>query len=94
MRVSEIYNKDVYSDSGQYLGEVREMIIDLERGEVSRILMEEPRSSSNDDLKKILQKKSVLYKSIKNVGDVVLVSDLGQKNTDVSSAETTDLLSR
>lgn len=91
MRVSEIYNKDVYSDSGQYLGEVREMIIDLEKGEVSRILMEEPKSISNEDLKKILQKKSVLYKSIKNVGDVVLVSDSGSKPQEVSNAEASDL---
>ncbi len=44
MRISEIYNMDVYGDNGQYLGEVRDAIVDLEKGEVSRLLMEEWRN--------------------------------------------------
>ena len=36
MKVSEIYNLDVYSDGGKYLGEVKDAIIDLQSGEVSR----------------------------------------------------------
>ena len=45
MRISEIYNMDVYGDNGQYLGEIRDAIVDLEKGEVSRLLMEEWRNS-------------------------------------------------
>ncbi len=74
MKISEIYSMDIYSDNGQYLGEVRDAIIDLERGEVSRLLMQEWRSSDKTEVRRILQQKSVLFKNVKNVGDVVLVS--------------------
>ncbi len=74
MKISEIYSMDIYGDNGQYLGEVRDAIVDLERGEVSRLLMQEWRSSDKAEVRKILQQKSVLFKNVKNIGDVVLVS--------------------
>ena len=73
MKISEIYRMDVYSDSGQYLGDVQDIVIDLEKGEISRILMT-PWKSVKSDAAGLLKKKSILYKSVKNVGDVVLVS--------------------
>ncbi|MDE1850721.1 MAG: PRC-barrel domain-containing protein, partial [Candidatus Micrarchaeota archaeon] len=38
MKISDIYHMDIYSDSGQYLGDVQDVIVDLERGELSRLL--------------------------------------------------------
>ncbi len=73
MKISEIYRMDIYSDGGEYLGEVQDVILDLEKGEVSRLLMM-PMKGMRGDVKKMLMQKSVLYKSVKNVGDVVLVS--------------------
>lgn len=64
---------DVYSDAGQYLGEVQDVIVDLEKGEISRLLMI-PWKSAKGDVKTTLRQKSILYKSVKNVEDVVLVS--------------------
>ena len=97
MRLSEIYSMDIYSDGGQYLGEVRDAIVDLEKGEVSRLLMDEWRNMDREEVKRILQHKSILFKNIKNVGDVVLVSVTGQamKAPDsAGSAEVADLASR
>ena len=75
MRLSEIYNMDVYGDNGQYLGEVLDAIVDLERGEVSRLLMEEWRHNADrSETKRLIQNKSVLFKNVRNIGDVVLVS--------------------
>ncbi|MCL4383252.1 MAG: PRC-barrel domain-containing protein [Candidatus Marsarchaeota archaeon] len=85
MRISTIYNMDIYSDAGSYLGEVRDAIIDLEKGEVSRLLMIEWKNADNEEMKKILQNKSVLFKNIKNIGDVVLVSSSKQTSESVSS---------
>ncbi len=85
MRISTIYDMDIYSDSGVYLGEVRDAIIDLEKGEVSRLLMIEWKNADNDEVKKILQNKSVLFKNIKNIGDVVLVSSSKQSGESLSS---------
>lgn len=73
MKISEIYRMDIYSDSGAYLGEVQDVIIDLEKGEISRLLMA-PWKQLKGDVKVALRKKSILYKNVKNVGDVVLVS--------------------
>ncbi len=98
MRVSEIYSLDIYSDNGQYLGEVRDAIVDLEKGEVSRILMEEWKNAGEDEVRRMLQQKSILFRNIKNIGDVVLVSAVGggsSKNSmSSSSAELSDLSSR
>lgn len=97
MRITEIYNLDIYSDNGQYLGEVRDAIIDLEKGEVSRLLTEEWRQADRVEAKRILQGKSVLFKNIRNIGDVVLVAATGQSQSQQDSgsgSELTDLASR
>ena len=96
MKISELYSMDIYSDNGQYLGEVRDAIVDLERGEVSRLLMQEWRNSDKGEVRKILQQKSVLFKNVKNVGDVVLVAGSGQQRPQESAAspEVVDLAMR
>ncbi len=97
MKVSEIYSMDIYSDGGQYLGEVRDAIVDLERGEISRLLMQEWKNSDKVEVRKILQQKSVLFKNVKNIGDVVLVSGTGQskpQSESGASAEISDLAMR
>jgi sporulation protein YlmC with PRC-barrel domain len=95
MKVSDIYSMDIYSDNGQYLGEVRDAIIDLEKGEVSRLLMEEWKNATEDETRKILQQKSILFRNIKNIGDVVLVSATGPAaKAPSSSVEVSDLASR
>ncbi|MDE1827601.1 MAG: PRC-barrel domain-containing protein [Candidatus Micrarchaeota archaeon] len=91
MKISDIYHMDIYSDSGQYLGDVQDVIVDLERGELSRLLTV-PWKNAKGDVKVVLRQKSILYKNVKNVGDVVLVSSLpGAKADDVSREEATDL---
>ena len=93
MKISEIYSMDIYGDNGQYLGEVRDAIVDLEKGEVSRLLMQEWRNSDRTEVRKILQQKSVLFKNVKNIGDVVLVSGgtSSPKQESASSPEVIEL---
>lgn len=91
MKISEIYRMDVYSDSGQYLGDVQDVVIDLEKGEISRLLMT-PWKNIKGDASGALKKKSILYKSVKNVGDVVLVSSpSGLREESASKEEINDL---
>ncbi|MGC8478942.1 MAG: PRC-barrel domain-containing protein [Candidatus Micrarchaeia archaeon] len=97
MKISEIYNMDIYSDAGQYLGEVRDAIIDLEKGEVSRLLMEEWHNSGKEEVKRLLQQKSIIFKNIKSIEDVVLVSagtNQYRKSENENSSEVTDLANR
>jgi sporulation protein YlmC with PRC-barrel domain len=73
MKMSDLYHMDIYSDNGQYLGDVQAVILNLESGEVSRLLTV-PWKNIKGDAKSVLTQKSILYKNVKNVGDVVLVS--------------------
>jgi len=73
-KVSKIYGMDIYTDGGKFLGRVQEIILDLEKGEISRLAMEPLRGGvSNEEAKRIIL-KSVLYKSVKSVEDVVVVT--------------------
>jgi sporulation protein YlmC with PRC-barrel domain len=69
---------DIYTDAGQYLGEVKDATVDLEKGEVSRLLMVEWKNTNREAIQKTLQSKSILFRNIRNIGDVVLVSVTGQ----------------
>jgi len=72
-KASKLYDMDIYTDGGKFLGRVHEILIDLERGEVVRLTMEPLSSVSKDEAKRILRDKSILYKNVKSVEDVVVV---------------------
>ncbi len=93
MKLTEIYNMDVYSDAGQLLGEVQDVIIDLEKGEVSRLLMAKWKAAGGD-VRGALKNKSILYKNVKNVGDVVLVAAPAQSATEPATREEVNDLTR
>ena len=77
MKASRIYGMDIYTDGGKFLGRVQDVVIDLERGEVVRLTMEPLSSISKEEATRILREKSVLYKSVKSVEDVVVVAKMG-----------------
>ncbi|MEM2962943.1 MAG: PRC-barrel domain-containing protein [Candidatus Anstonellales archaeon] len=74
MALSSIYGMDIYTDGGRFLGKVQDIIIDLEAGEVVRLTMEPLNVVSKEEAKKILRDRSVLFKSVRSIEDVVVVS--------------------
>ncbi|VVB66445.1 PRC-barrel domain protein [Candidatus Gugararchaeum adminiculabundum] len=78
VRLSKMYGMDIYTDNGKFLGRVNDLIIDLEKGEVVRITMEPLTSTSREEAKRILKDKSVLFKSVRSVEDVVVVAAAGK----------------
>ena len=96
MRISDLYNMDIYTDSGQFLGEVKDATVDLERGEVSRLLMIEWKAAGRESATKVLSQKSILFRNIRNIGDVVVVAATGQtkKAEDAPSSSEASELSR
>ena len=70
-RLSKLYGMDIFTDSGKFIGNAQDFIVDLEAGEVSRILLE-PIPSGKEDAKKSLRDKSILYKNVKSVEDVIV----------------------
>jgi sporulation protein YlmC with PRC-barrel domain len=93
MKISDIYHMDIYGDNGQYLGDVQDVIVDLEKGELSRLLMVSFKNARGD-VKTLLKQKSILYKNVKNVGDVVLVSSVQNPMQDNTTREEVSDLSR
>ena len=75
VRLSKMYGLDIYTDNGKYLGRVHDLIIDLEKGEIVRLTLEPLNFLvSKDEAMRILREKSLLYKNVKSVSDVVIVT--------------------
>ncbi len=73
-KMSALYGMDIYTDTGKFVGKVQDLILDLERGEVSRITMEPINYRTKEDLKRVMTEASVLYKNVRSVEDVVVVA--------------------
>jgi len=72
-KLSRMYGMDIFTDSGRFLGNAQDFIIDVESGEISRILLEQL-PYSKDEAKKVLRERSILYKNVKSVEDVIVVT--------------------
>ena len=72
-KLSRMYNMDIFTDSGKFLGNAQDFIVDVESGEVARILVE-ALPSAKEDAKKALREKSILYRNVKSVEDVIVVT--------------------
>ena len=65
---------DVYSDNSEYKGKVYDLIINLEKGKIETITTAPLKVKSKAETKKIITEKSVPYRTVKSVKDIVLVS--------------------
>jgi sporulation protein YlmC with PRC-barrel domain len=72
-KLSRMYGMDIFTDSGKFLGNAQDFIVDVESGEVSRILIEQL-PSSKEDAKRTIKEKSILYSNVKSVEDVIVVT--------------------
>lgn len=72
-RLSKMYNMDIFTDSGKFMGNAQDFIVDIEAGEIARILIE-PLPAGKDDARKALKEKSIMYKNVKSVEDVIVVT--------------------
>ena len=72
-KLSRMYGMDIFTDSGKFLGNAQDFIVDVEGGEVSRILIEQL-PAAKDDAKKTIREKSILYSNVKSVEDVIVVT--------------------
>ena len=76
MMLSEIYGKKIITSGGKILGDVQEIVLDVENGQVSHLLttkLEQLAKSSN--VREALSKNSILYKRVKNVAESIVVSE-------------------
>ncbi|MFH0836377.1 MAG: PRC-barrel domain-containing protein [Candidatus Micrarchaeota archaeon] len=74
LKLSQLMGKDVYSDTADYIGKVHDIILDLQKGEVVRLTLEPIRAGSKEEAKRIFKEKTIMYKSVKAVEKIVIIS--------------------
>jgi len=65
---------DVYDIEAGYKGKVYDIIINLEKGKLETITTEPLKVKTKSDAKKILSEKSIPYRNVKSVKDIIIVS--------------------
>ncbi|PIY91417.1 hypothetical protein COY71_03275 [Candidatus Micrarchaeota archaeon CG_4_10_14_0_8_um_filter_60_7] len=82
MKVSQLMGMDIFTDNAVPMGKVYDVIIDLQKGEIVRLTMEPISASSKEEAKKVFKERTVMYRSVKAVDRIILVS-----NTPISDVE-------
>jgi sporulation protein YlmC with PRC-barrel domain len=74
MKLSKLFGMDIYSDKAEYKGKIFDIVINLEKGRLETITTEALRAKSKQEAKKIISDKSIPYRNVKAIKDMVLVS--------------------
>ncbi|MGC8676336.1 MAG: PRC-barrel domain-containing protein [Candidatus Micrarchaeia archaeon] len=75
VNVSELYGKRIISTSGHWVGEVQHVVLDVESGSVSHLLLHRIDAAKSEDMLKSIFKDSVKYERVKKIADTILVAD-------------------
>ncbi len=76
IKMSQLINMDVYTDKADYIGKVYDVIIDLQKGEAARLTLEPIKAANSDEAKRIFKEKTIMYKSVRAVEKIVIVSSV------------------
>ncbi len=81
LSISELYGKKIISNDGKVLGDVKGVMLDLEEGNISHLLLNKPEELlRSQNPRRDIQKNSVTYKRVKKVSETIIVgSDLTEK---------------
>ena len=72
-----MYGMDIFTDNATYVGKVNDIILNLESGDVVRITTEPLKNITGENVRELLQKKSVLFKRVKSVRDIMIITERG-----------------
>ena len=76
MSLSELYGKRIITNTGSILGEVKEVVLDLEAGEVAHLLLTKlEHLAKSQNMRDALSKNRILYSRVKNVAETIIVSN-------------------
>lgn len=75
MLISELYGKQIISNTGRMIGSVEDLIIDFEKGTISTILLVKSEELTRSDrTSHEFIKNSVRYERVKSVDHTIIVS--------------------
>ena len=72
---------DIYTGNANHIGKVNDIILNLETGDVVRITTEPLKNITKESTRTMLQKNSVLFKRVKSIRDIMIVSETGGLTT-------------
>jgi len=76
IRMSSLYGKKIITTGGKNLGEVKDILLDLESGGISHLLLLKlEHIAKSDNIKQALAKNSVLYSKVKSVSSSIIVGE-------------------
>ncbi len=76
VNISELYNKKILTLGGRILGEVKGVMLNMENGEVSHLLLNNPDNlMRSSNLRTDFIKNSVSFKRVRKITESIVVSD-------------------
>ncbi|MGC8586683.1 MAG: PRC-barrel domain-containing protein [Candidatus Micrarchaeia archaeon] len=76
IRLSSLYGKKIITTGGKNVGEVKDILLDLESGGVSHLLlMKLEHIAKSENIRQALAKSSVLYSKVKSVSASIIVGE-------------------
>jgi len=76
--VSQLYGKKIISNSGHWIGEVGEVVLDVEQGTVSHLLLGKVATSKSRDVMRELVKNSVEFSKVKKISETIVVGGISK----------------
>jgi sporulation protein YlmC with PRC-barrel domain len=87
VKLSQLIGMDIYTDNAQYIGKVYDVILDLQKGEVVRLTLEPIKVASKEEAKRVFKEKTILYKSVKAVEKIIIVTASGSVGQEMEEEE-------
>jgi sporulation protein YlmC with PRC-barrel domain len=75
IRLEDLKGLDIITDTGRRVGKAEDFIIDLENGTVVKILLAPMGRLAGEELRQFLATKSINYSRVRNITDVIIISD-------------------
>jgi len=79
LRLSELFGRDIFTQSGEYKGKVYDIVVNLESGTLETITTAPLKVRTKQEAKKIISEKSIPYKTVIAVKDIIIVNPKGGK---------------
>jgi sporulation protein YlmC with PRC-barrel domain len=74
LRLSELFGRDIFTQSGDYKGKVYDIVVNLETGVLETITTAPLKVKTKLEAKKIMSEKSIPYRSVIAVKDIIIVN--------------------
>jgi len=73
-KVSLLYGLDIYSTSGEYVGKVEDVLLNLDEAVIMSLYIKPMNGAGVDsmELKRIIKEEGVSYDGVTSVGDIIL----------------------